>query len=197
MALHDRLRTHAPSWAAREMVTGRGARIAIAVAAFVLATTFGAYVAIPLPWTPVPMTLQPLFVVLAGALLGPRLGAAAMMSYLALGLAGVPVFSAGRAGLAHVLGPTGGYLLAYPPAAFAVGWLAGGRKSGTLRLAAALLAGLGVIYAGGVAQLGALAGGPLERIVALGVAPFVAGDLIEMLVALVVAKQVRSRTLGL
>lgn len=196
MAMNGRWRLQAPSWTAREVVGDRRVRMAIALGAFVLATTFGAYMAVPLPWTPVPMTLQLLFVLLSGVVLGPRLGAAAMLAYLSLGLAGVPVFSAGRAGLAHVLGPTGGYLVAFPPAAFVAGWLAGDRRSGAVRLGIALLAGLAVIYAGGVAQFAALTGEPLGRVLALAVGPFVAGDLIELLVALVVARRLRARTLG-
>ncbi|MFN2327253.1 MAG: biotin transporter BioY, partial [Gemmatimonadales bacterium] len=79
------------------------------VAAFALATAFGAHVAVPL--TPVPVTLQTLFVVLAGAMLGPRLGAASQIAYLGMGIAGLPVFVGGF-GLAYLAGPTGGYLLA-------------------------------------------------------------------------------------
>lgn len=196
MEMNGPARLQAPSWAAREVVGNRRVRIALGLAAFVLATTLGAYVAVPLPWTPVPMTLQPLFVLLTGVVLGPRLGAAAMLAYLSLGVAGAPVFSAGRAGLAHVLGPTGGYLVAFPPAAFVAGWLAGGARSGAVRLALALLAGLAVIYTGGVAQLVALAGEPLGRVLALAVWPFVGGDLVELLVALLVARRLRARTLG-
>jgi len=101
-----------------------------------------AQVSIPLPGTPVPLTLQPLAVLLVGGLLGPALGAASMILYLALGAAGLPVFTPyGLPGLARLFGPTGGYLIAYPVAAFAVGKLAGdGRGWG--RLALALLAGL-------------------------------------------------------
>lgn len=196
MMLYQPSRVQTPSWATRPLTAPRPVRMAIAVAAFVLATTFGAYVAIPIPWTPVPITLQPLFVLLAGALLGPRAGAAAMVTYLGLGLAGAPVFAGGGAGVAHVLGPTGGYLLAYPPAAFVVGWLAGGRDSGTWRLAGALAAGLVVIYAGGIAQLAVLTGEPVDRLLVLGVAPFVIGDLIKILVGLVIARRLRARTLA-
>lgn len=196
MGIDGRWRLHAPWWVTQEVVGDRRVRIAIALAAFVLATTFGAYIAVPLPWTPVPMTLQPLFVLLAGVVLGPRLGAAAMLAYLSLGLAGVPVFSAGRAGLAHVLGPTGGYLVAFPPAAFVAGWLAGDRRSGAVRLGIALLAGLAVIYTGGVAQFAALTGEPLGRVLARAVGPFVAGDFIKLLIAFLVARRLRARTLG-
>src|SRR3989441_90146 len=89
-----------------------------------------AQVSIPLPGTPVPLTLQPLAVLLVGGLLGPALGAASMILYLALGAAGLPVFTPyGLPGLARLFGPTGGYLIAYPVAAFAVGKLAGGRAA--------------------------------------------------------------------
>ncbi|HEV8399544.1 MAG TPA: biotin transporter BioY, partial [Gemmatimonadales bacterium] len=99
-------------------------------AAFV---ALAAQVSVPLPGTPVPMTLQPLAVLLVGGLLGARLGAASMVLYLALGIAGLPVFTptVPLLGIARLLGPTGGYLLAYPVAAFAVGWLTDpGRKPG-------------------------------------------------------------------
>src|SRR5205809_5323017 len=89
-----------------------------------------AQIAIPLPGTPVPMTLQPLAVLLVGALLGPGLGAGSMILYLALGAAGLPVFTPyGLPGLARLVGPRGGYLLAYPVAGLAGGKTAGGRRS--------------------------------------------------------------------
>ncbi|HEX5726724.1 MAG TPA: biotin transporter BioY, partial [Longimicrobiaceae bacterium] len=132
-------------WTTAEVVPSRTARRVIGVVAFAAATAFGAKVAIPLPGTPVPFTLQPLFVLLAGAVLGARLGAASQALYLAAGVAGLPVFAAGG-GAAYLLGPTGGYLLAYPLAA----WLAGRfARGGTLPLLGGLLAGLAAIYAGG------------------------------------------------
>src|SRR5882762_10740738 len=98
------------------------------VAAVILGAAFvaaAAQVSLPLPGTPVPMTLQPLAVLLVGGLLGARLGAMSMVLYLALGIAGLPVFTptVPLLGIARLLGPTGGYLLAYPVAAFAVGAL--------------------------------------------------------------------------
>ncbi|MGO9412364.1 MAG: biotin transporter BioY, partial [Spirochaetia bacterium] len=83
------------------------------VAGFSLIIAVSAQVSIPLPFTPVPVTLQTFAVVLTGALLGSRRGAAAIVAYLAEGLAGLPVFSLGRAGFAHLLGPTGGYLVGF------------------------------------------------------------------------------------
>jgi len=95
---------------------------------FVAALTAAAsQVSVPLPFTPVPFTLQPMIVLLGGAALGSRLGLSSQVLYLAAGIAGLPVFAASPVlpqGVARLLGPTGGYLMAYPLAAFAAGWLA-------------------------------------------------------------------------
>ena len=180
-------------WAFQEVVEPRGARLGLGVVAFAVATAFGAYVAVPVPLSPVPMTLQPLFVILAGALLGPWGGAAAMATYLAAGVAGVPVFSLGQAGLPWLLGPTGGYLIAFPVAAFAVGALAGTGpvsrrrdEAGALRLLFALSVGTSLIYLGGVSQLWILTRQELSVLLAEGVAPFALGDAAKILVALAV-----------
>lgn len=183
------------SWAATPVVEDRRARALLGVLAFVLATSFGAYVAVPLPWTPVPMTLQPLFVILAGALLGPWLGAAAMASYLAVGAMGAPVFSFGGAGIPWLMGPTGGYLLAYPAAAFVVGRMAG-RNGRTLRLSLALTAGIATLYLGGVSQLFILTGQSLGALLAAGVVPFVLGDVTKILMAVVLTRLLRPTSLG-
>lgn len=104
-----------------------------AVALGALLVAAAAQVAVPLPGTPVPMTLQPLAVLLVGGLLGARLGALSMILYLAMGIAGLPVFTptVPLVGVARLMGPTGGYLLAYPVAAFVVGKFSDpGRKPG-------------------------------------------------------------------
>ena len=125
------------SWTSRHVVVSPGARAGLALVAFVLAITFGAQVAVPLGFTPVPVTLQTLFVILGGVVLGPRLGALAAASYVMIGAAGAPVFSNGAAGLPWLMGPTGGYLLAAPAAAFLAGAVSGGngrlRRSGSWR----------------------------------------------------------------
>src|SRR5256886_11594352 len=93
-----------------------------------------AQVSIPLPGTPVPMTLQPMAVLLVGGLLGARFGALSMILYLAMGAAGLPVFTPSPLllpGIGRLFGQTGGYLLAYPIAAYAVGaLLTPGRRPG-------------------------------------------------------------------
>lgn len=107
---------------------------------------------IEIPNVPVPFTLQTLFVLLSGALLGGRLGAGSMVLYLVAGAAGLPVFSSFGFGLAKILGPTGGYLLAFPLAAFAVGYLAGSRPQFP-RLLLSMIAGLLIIFTSGTVQL--------------------------------------------
>jgi biotin transport system substrate-specific component len=170
-----------------DIVTSRPLRRAIGVVAFAAATAFGAKVAIPLPGTPVPFTLQPLFVLLAGAVLGSRLGARSQMLYLLAGVAGLPVFAAGG-GAAYLLGPTGGYLMAYPAAA----WLAGlGARRGAGRLLAGLVAALAAIYAGGLIWLAVV--GSMTAAVALGVAPFLLADLVKVGIAFLVARRVGGR----
>jgi biotin transport system substrate-specific component len=163
-------------------------------AAAVLGAAFvavAAQIAIPLPGTPVPMTLQPLAVLLVGGLLGPGLGGASLVLYLAMGAAGLPVFTPyGLPAFARLLGPTGGYLLAYPVAAFAVGKLAGdGRRWG--RLALAVLAGLMLIHLGGAAQLLILTGSATAAL-RLGTMPFLIGDLLKLTIALVVLRTTMS-----
>jgi biotin transport system substrate-specific component len=138
-----------------------------------------AQVAIPLPGTPVPLTLQPLAVLIVGGLLGPWLGASSLILYLALGAAGLPVFTPiGAPGLLRLIGPTGGYLLAYPLAAFAVGRVSGDGTSWA-RIALAALGGLVLVYLGGLAQLLVLTGsvGAAAR---LGTLPFLVPDLIKL-----------------
>src|SRR5690349_20170560 len=137
-----------------ETTSARPLRMAIGVAVFAILTALSAKLQVILPGTPVPFTFQPLLVLLSGALLGARLGAASQALYLAAGAAGIPAFAFGG-GAAYLLGPTGGYLLAYPLAAFVVGALI---RPGYLRTALAMLAGLAIIYAGGVSWLGLVSG---------------------------------------
>src|ERR671926_1278243 len=96
-------------------------RSALLVVGFSLLTAAAAQVVVPLPWTPVPLTGQTFAVLLTGALLGPRLGALAMLAYLAEGAAGLPFFRGGAGGVGHFSGATAGYLFAFPAAAYVTG----------------------------------------------------------------------------
>lgn len=132
-----------------------------------------------LPFSPVPVTAQTLAVLLTGALLGPVHGAGAVLLYLLEGLMGVPVFAGGQGGLASLIGPTGGYLLGFVPAAYVTGLLierGWDRNLGTTFAALAL--GNVLIYAFGLLGLMIFAG--RESVLALGLWPFVPGDLFKL-----------------
>lgn len=159
-------------------------RRALGALAFAGLTAIGARLSVPLPGGFVPLTLQPVAVLLAGVMLGSRGGAASQMVYLAAGVSGLPVFAAGG-GLLYLLGPTGGYLLAFPVAA----WLAGRvcrPQAGWGRWAAGLTLALCLIHLGGLGWLAVVAGTEVARTV--GVAPFLAGDVLKILLVLLVGR---------
>ena len=188
-----------PSWSSAatllETVTARGdsrgsqvAQRAGAVVFVTVLTAIAAQVSIPLPFTPVPFTFQPMIVLLGGAALGARLGMTSQFLYLALGVAGLPVFAASATlppGVARLFGPTGGYLMSYPFAAFVAGWLAeGGFDRRYVTAVIAMAAGLAIVFAGGVLWLAFVQ--PSRGLVgalAAGFVPFVLPDLLKLLVA--------------
>lgn len=142
----------------------------------------GAQVAIPLPFTPVPVTLQTLAVLVVAAALGCKRGGAALGLYLAEGAAGLPVFAGGAAGLGHLLGPTGGYAFGFVPAAVLVGWLAdrgGCRSIGGAALT--MTAGTAAIFICGFFWLAVLIGPGAA--VAAGLVPFIPGAIIKITAA--------------
>lgn len=156
------------------------------IVGFAAAGAAASQVAIPLPWTPVPITLQPMLVILSGMMLGPVAGATSMLLYLAAGAAGLPVFTPlGAPGIARFFGPTGGYLIAYPVAAFIAGAITVRAKNLPVRWLAGI-AGIAVIYIGGIAQLSLLSGS-VGHAVQLGVTPFAALDIVKALVAAAIA----------
>lgn len=134
-----------------------GALRAAAVVFVAVLTAVAAQVSIHLPFTPVPLTLQPMVVLLGAAALGSRLGMISQVLYLSAGIAGLPVFAASAIlppGPLRLLGPTGGYLLSYPIAAFATGWLAErGFDRRYLTSVVAMGAGLAIVFACGVSWL--------------------------------------------
>lgn len=153
---------------------------ALLVAGFAGALAIASQVAVPLPGTPVPFTLQPLVVVLAGLWLGPRLGAASMILYLAAGAIGLPVFAAIPGlpqGIARFAGPTGGYLWAYPMAAWVAGAV-GARWPSLAGRTLAAAAGIALLHVGGVAQLVALTGSAATA-AKYGTLPFLAMDVVK------------------
>jgi biotin transport system substrate-specific component len=174
-------------------VAHRELAYAIRAAAVVLLTVLtaaAAQVSVQLPFTPVPFTLQPMVVLLGGAALGSRLGMSSQILYLLAGIAGLPVFAASSIlpqGPLRLLGPTGGYLMAYPFAAFITGWLAErGFDRRYLSSVAAMAAGLAVIFTGGVLWLAFFASpapAGLRGAMSTGVIPFIPADLLKLFVA--------------
>lgn len=159
----------------------RGAAVLAATAATAMAAQ------VSIPFEPIPFTLQPMVVLLAAAALGSRLGAYSQVLYLAVGILGLPVFASSPflpQGFARLVGPTGGFLLAYPAAAYLTGLLAErrfDRRYVTSYLA--MLAGLAVVYIGGTAGL-AIAPPTIGLNAAVAaVTPFAVADLLKLIIA--------------
>ncbi len=149
----------------------------------------GAFLAIPIG--PVPIVLQNMFVLLAGLLLGPRWGIAGVGIYLLAGTIGLPVFAGGTGGIGRLLGPTGGYLIAYLPAVWAVGLVSrrtGGRLIGDI---AAMVLGTLIVYGLGVPYLKAVTGMPWAKAAAVGMLPFLIGDALKIAAAVPIARTLR------
>jgi biotin transport system substrate-specific component len=142
-----RAQEQVPAWAKQAGIV-LGASLFVALCA---------HVTLPLPFTPVPLTLQNFGVLLVGLMLGSRLGCAALLLYLAEGAMGMPVFNpTGPGGIAQLLGPTGGFLLAYPFMAALAGWI---MERGARTFARAATAGLlaeVVLFGGGITWLAVL-----------------------------------------
>lgn len=144
-----------------------------------------AQVSVPLPFTPVPVTGQTLGVALVGALLGSKRGTLALLTYLAEGAAGLPVFAGGARGLDKFAGPTGGYLIGFLVAAFVVGWLCEkGWDRRFLSAVPAFLLGDSMVFLFGLPWLARFVG--TEKVFAMGLIPFIPGDIIKVILAALV-----------
>jgi biotin transport system substrate-specific component len=146
-----------------------------------------ARVAVPLPFTPVPLTLQNFGVLLIGLILGSRRGFAALALYLAEGAAGLPVFSpTGRGGIAQLLGPTGGFLLAYPIVAALAGWIMEHSRRVFSRAVVAALSADSVLFAGGLTWLFVLTHSATQAL-RFGLYWFIFAEVIKIMMAAAIA----------
>ena len=161
---------------------------------------------VPVPWVPVPVTLQTFGVMLAGLILGPWRGGLVVLTYVLIALLGIPVLPGGRAGMAVLAGPTGGFLLGMIPGAVVTGWLAGRLpgnaaqtgQQGWVAMApqvfrfwcASVVGGLLVVYAAGIPWLSMVTGMSLSK-ACLAIVVFIPGDLLKALIASIVAQRVR------
>jgi biotin transport system substrate-specific component len=153
----------------------------------VVAISVAAQFAVPIPGTPVPVSLQDLVVMLIGVTLGPVAGTSAVIMYLGAGAAGAPVFSNGHAGVLWLFGPTGGYLLAYPAACCVIG-LATRSPHRRIRILGGVFLAQVIIFGGGILQLIALTGQSLESVMSLAVVPFIPGAVLKIAFVLVFAE---------
>ncbi len=157
----------------------------LSVLFFTVSTAVAAQISFPLPFTPVPFSTADITVLLAGAVLGSRLGAASMILYLMAGCAGLPAFANAPElpqGMLRLFGPTGGYLMAYPLAAFVTGLLAErGMDRRYITSIFAMAVGLTIILGGGVLWIARLTG--FEAALAAGFYPFVLIDVVKVVAA--------------
>ena len=177
----------------KELVLNKAACRIIGVAIFVVLTSLGAFVRIPLPFTPVPLTLQTMFVLLSGAFLGSGLAATAQLGYILLGLSGVPIFTGAGSGMLYILGPTGGYLLGFVLAGLFIGKFikfSGSRPA--LVFAIYCLSDL-ILLASGAIWLKFILALSFSKALFLGMLPFIAGDMLKALAASVIYLGLRDR----
>ncbi len=174
-----------------EQVPGSNLKPLVFAALFAALTAAVAPFKIPLGFTPVPITLQTLVVLMSGAMLGPYYGALAMILYVVVGVLGLPVFAGGGSGIGAVLGPTGGYLISYFIAAYVIGKIVQMRKKPAfLDYVIAMVAGTIIIYVLGAGWGMVVTGLGIAAILAGWVFPFIIGDTIKLLAAAYIAKKV-------
>lgn len=180
----------------KEIVSSKTATTIIGIASFVLLTALGAYVYIPLGFTPVPITLQTFFVLSSGAILGRRLGPISQITYIILGVTGLPMFLSGSFGLAYLLGPTGGYILGFVIASYVIGKLLQNNDS-LISIVTALIIGEAIILSLGAGWLWVGLRFSLTKAFYLGVIPFIPGDIIKIIVASFICKKYIKRARSL
>lgn len=168
-----------PAVVIERLVRGRAAADMLLVIGASALIAIAAQIAIPIPFTPVPLTLQPLAVIFIGVALGSTRGAAAAALYLLEGFSGMPVFAQGHGGPAWLIGATAGYLYSYPLAAWVAGFISErGWGTSIVRSITGMLLALGVIYLGGWSWLAALT--DARTAFTAGVAPFVLADVVKV-----------------
>lgn len=155
---------------------------------FAALISVGAYIALPLPGTPVPIVFQNFFIMLAALLVGPVWGLASVLLYLCLGALGLPVFAGGAGGFARFLGPTGGYLIGYIPAVLVMGLVSRlGAERRWWRDCLAVAVGSAIVYACGLPWLKMVVKGSWEKAIVVGLLPFLPGDAIKAALAFFIA----------
>lgn len=167
-------------------------RVGLPVAGFALLTAIAALIRIPLPFTPVPITMQTFVVLLSGVILGGRKGTISQIIYVSAGIAGLPIFAGMTSGIALLAGSTGGFLAGFIVAPKVVGLVLGeSKKRG--RLILALIAGTVTIFLLGNAWLLILMNGDVAKTLSLGFIPFLPGAVIKVGLVIAVVEAMRFR----
>jgi len=177
----------------REIIIDKTMCRVIGVTVFVILTALGAFVRIPLPFSPVPITLQTFFVLLSGAFLSSRLGTLSQFSYIILGVAGLPCFAGAGSGIFYILGPTGGYLIGFILASFLLGNFIKLSKNNATSVFLSFCMADFVLLISGVLWLKVIFGYNFGRLMFIGFFPFVIGDLIKIAAATAIYLKLQSR----
>lgn len=155
-------------------------------ALFATLTAVLGYITVPLPFSPIPITGQSLAVMLAGCVLTPIQAGLSMLTFLFMGIIGLPVFSGGRAGIGVIVGKSGGYLTGYLVGAVIISILVRKSKSKITMFLACLFGGIIVVHVLGAAWLGYVTGMGIGKAIMVGSVPFLPGDLIKAAAAVAI-----------
>lgn len=177
----------------REIISNKLISRILGWVSFVILTSLGAFVRIPLPFTPVPITLQTFFVLLSGAFLGSRLGLSSQLGYILLGILGLPIFSGAGRGLLYLLGPTGGYLLGFILASFFMGRFIRCVQNNFFSVFLLFCVGDFILLMCGVVWLKLTFGYSLIKLLIMGFFPFIPGDLLKAFFATLLYQRLKSR----
>ncbi|MBU2700507.1 biotin transport system substrate-specific component [Sporomusaceae bacterium BoRhaA] len=160
---------------------------------FAALTVIMSFISIPLPFNPVPITGQTLAVMLTGSILSVRQAGWSILTYLLIGAVGLPVFSGFSGGIGVLLGPTGGYLLAYFPGVMLIALLKGKNNKIWPLALANIIGGIGVVYLVGVTWLSVFTGMGIQKAMMVGALPFIPGDIIKLGMATVLGREINKR----
>lgn len=178
----------------RDLPIYKGLNYLIGIMFFVIVTMLGAYIRIPVPGSPVPITFQTFFVLLSGAVLGKRLGSASQIAYISLGLIGAPVFQSFSSGSAYLLGPTGGYLFGFVLASFTVGRLIVSRQCSLSWAVFCFALGSLIICSFGSLWLSFIYGMNITNAISVGFLPFIPGDMVKIFLAAFIYLKISGRS---
>jgi biotin transport system substrate-specific component len=177
----------------KEIITSRILCRVFCVLAFIVLMSLGAFVRLPLPFTPVPLTLQTFFVLLSASLLGSTLGGLAQAGYIFLGVSGLPVFAEAGSGLSYLIGPTAGYLLGFVLATLWLGRFIKYAQNSLLSAFAILCAADLIILSCGSIWLKFIFNYSFPQIILLGFIPFIPGDLLKAFLAGIIYLKLKFR----